>query len=155
MAGRSPLPFAREPLVSPHPQGWPFSLRPHLSRLLQKHECAESLQKHAQPTSTRAKRERVAQISSVSLQIQLAYPKFEAAQFEPLSRHFSFSTQRSIRRLRWLEGRVSIRCRCLRASPPSSACYAFELEEHSATDFGHVTVDVTINGLMVLVRQQR
>jgi hypothetical protein len=31
----------------------------------------------------------------------------------------------------------------------------FELEEDSATDFGHVTVDVTINGLIVLVRRQR
>ena len=31
----------------------------------------------------------------------------------------------------------------------------FELEEHSATDFGHVTVDVTINGLIMLVRRQR
>jgi hypothetical protein len=42
----------------------------------------------------------------------------------------------------------------LRAAPPSSPCRAFALEKHSATDFGHVTVDVTINGLTVLVRRQ-
>ena len=155
MAGRSPAPFEMDSLVFPHQYCSTFSLRPHLSMMLQINECAGSLPTHALPMSTRAKRERVAQESSVSPQIQLACPKSGSAQFEHLSRHFSFSTQPSIARVRWLECRTSIRCRCLRASPPSSPCRALELENNSATDFGHVTVELTINGLIVLVRRQR
>ena len=63
---------------------------------LEKNECAGSLPTHALPTSTRAKRERVAQESSVSRQIQLAYPKFRQAHCEHLSPHLSFSIQLSI-----------------------------------------------------------